>query len=46
MGENARVEKISYALNFIGRALEDLGYESGKSLLDLFNVYYSSIYSL
>lgn len=46
MGENARVEKISYALNLIGRALEDLGYESEKSLLDLFNVYYSSIYSL
>ncbi|MEO2508878.1 alanine--glyoxylate aminotransferase family protein [Clostridium paraputrificum] len=46
MGENARVEEISYALNLIGRALEDLGYESEKSLLDLFNVYYSSIYSL
>ena len=40
MGENARLEEISYALNLIGKALKDLGYVSEKNLLDLFNGYY------
>lgn len=46
MGENARIEEISYVLNLIGKALKDLGYVSEKSLLDIFNGYYSSIHSL
>ena len=46
MGENARIEEISYVLNLIGKALKDLGYVSEKNLLDIFNGYYSSIHSL
>ena len=46
MGENARIEEIFYVVNLIGKALKDLGYVSEKSLLDIFNGYYSSIHSL
>lgn len=40
MGENARVEGISYMLNLLDNALKDLGYKSDKSLLELFNKFY------
>lgn len=40
MGENARVELISYALNLIDKGLKDLGYKSDKYLLPLFNKRY------
>ena len=41
MGENARREKITYALNIIDRGLKDLGYKSNKDLLSLFSKYLS-----
>lgn len=37
MGENARREKITYALNIVDRGLKDLGYKSDKDLVSLFN---------
>lgn len=36
MGENARVENITTVLNAIDNGLKDLGFNSEKSLLDLF----------
>lgn len=39
MGENARIEKIVYALNTIDRGLKDLGFNSDKELVGLFNKY-------
>ncbi|WP_160686697.1 alanine--glyoxylate aminotransferase family protein [Clostridium sp. C2-6-12] len=39
MGENARREKITHALNIIDRGLKDLGYKSDKDLVSLFNKY-------
>ena len=39
MGENARVEKIVYALNVIDNGLKDLGFKSDKELVVLFNKY-------
>lgn len=41
MGENARREKVTYALNIIDRGLKDLGYKSDKDLVSLFNKYLS-----
>ena len=37
MGENARIEKIVYALNTIDNGLKDLGFNSNKNLVTLFN---------
>lgn len=39
MGENSRREKIIYALNTIDNGLKDLGFNSDKSLVMLFNKY-------
>ncbi|MBK1809764.1 alanine--glyoxylate aminotransferase family protein [Clostridium sp. YIM B02505] len=39
MGENAREDKIIYALNVIDKGLKDLGFNSEKSLVGLFNKY-------
>ncbi|MCE5222417.1 MAG: alanine--glyoxylate aminotransferase family protein [Clostridium sp.] len=39
MGENARIEKIVYALNTIDKGLKDLGFKSDKELIALFNKY-------
>jgi aspartate aminotransferase-like enzyme len=41
MGENARREKITYALNIIDRGLKDLGHKSDNDLVSLFNKYLS-----
>ena len=41
MGENAKIEKITYALNIIDRGLKDLGYKSDKDFVSLFNKYLS-----
>lgn len=40
MGENAKEEEISYALNIIDKGLKDLGFKSNRSLLELFNKHY------
>lgn len=40
MGENAREEKILYALNTIDKGLKDLGFKSEKQLVTLFNKHY------
>lgn len=40
MGENARVDKITYVLNMIDFTLRDLGYKADHSLVELFNEYY------
>ena len=42
MGENARIEKIIYALNTIDKGLKDLGFKSDKELVGLFNKYLES----
>lgn len=39
MGENARIEKIVYALNTIDKGLKDLGFKTDKDLVELFNEY-------
>ena len=39
MGENARNEKIMYALSIIDRGLKDLGYKTDKDLASIFNKY-------
>ena len=39
MGENANVEKTSYALSLIDKALKSLGFKSEKDLSNLFNQY-------
>ncbi len=39
MGENARIEKIVYALNTIDKGLKDLGFKTDKDLVKLFNKY-------
>ncbi|WP_315072856.1 alanine--glyoxylate aminotransferase family protein [uncultured Clostridium sp.] len=39
MGENAREEKIVYALNVIDKGLRDLGFKCDKDLVELFNKY-------
>ncbi|GIM28358.1 hypothetical protein CPJCM30710_10240 [Clostridium polyendosporum] len=39
MGENAREDKIVYALNAIDNGLKDLGFNSDKELVGLFNKY-------
>lgn len=39
MGENARIEKIVYALNTIDKGLKDLGFKTDKDLVALFNKY-------
>ena len=39
MGENARDEKLVYALNTIDKGLKDLGFKSDKDLVGLFNKY-------
>lgn len=39
MGENAREDKMVYALNVIGKGLKDLGFNSEKELVELFNKY-------
>jgi aspartate aminotransferase-like enzyme len=39
MGENAREDKIVYALNAIDKGLKDLGFNSDKELVGLFNKY-------
>ncbi len=39
MGENARLEKIVYALNTIDKGLKDLGFKTDKELVGLFNKY-------
>lgn len=41
MGENAFEEKIVYALNIIDKSLRDLGFESDKNLVELFNRYFN-----
>lgn len=41
MGENAKLEKIVYALNILDRGLKDLGFKSNMSLIDLFNKYFN-----
>lgn len=40
MGENAREEKLIYVLNTIDKGLKDLGFNSDKQLVTLFNKYY------
>lgn len=40
MGENARVESIIPVLNFLDMGLKDLGFNSDKNLVELFNKYY------
>ena len=42
MGENAKLEKIVYALNILDRGLKDLGFKSNMSLIDLFNKYFNN----
>ena len=42
MGENARIEKIVYALNVIDNGLKDLGFDANKSLVALFNKHLES----
>jgi aspartate aminotransferase-like enzyme len=37
MGENAREEKLVFALNTIDKGLKDLGFKSDKELVGLFN---------
>jgi aspartate aminotransferase-like enzyme len=39
MGDNAREDKIIYALNIIDKGLKDLGFNSEKNLVGLFNKY-------
>lgn len=39
MGENAKLEHISYVLNTMELALEDLGYSNNKSIVNEFNKY-------
>jgi aspartate aminotransferase-like enzyme len=39
MGENAKDDKIVYALNIIDKGLKDLGFISDKELIKLFNKY-------
>ncbi|GKU26997.1 pyridoxal-phosphate-dependent aminotransferase family protein [Clostridium folliculivorans] len=39
MGENAREDKIIYALNIINKGLKDLGFNSEENLVGLFNKY-------
>lgn len=36
MGENARTDKVVYALNIINKSLKDLGFETSKDLVELF----------
>ena len=36
MGENARTDKVVYALNIIDKSLKDLGFETSKDLVELF----------
>ena len=40
MGENAREDKVIYALNIIDKALKELGFKTDKDLVKLFNNYY------
>lgn len=40
MGENARIEKIIYVLNILEKSLKELGFETSKNLVELFNKYY------
>lgn len=39
MGENARLEQITDALNTIDKSLKDLGFKSDNQLVSLFNKY-------
>lgn len=39
MGENSHKDKIIYALNVIDNGLKDLGFNSNKGLVELFNKY-------
>ncbi|HJG97105.1 MAG TPA: aminotransferase class V-fold PLP-dependent enzyme, partial [Romboutsia timonensis] len=41
MGENARLEYVVYVLNTIDKSLKELGFDSDKNLVELFNKYYS-----
>lgn len=40
MGENARLEYVVYVLNTIDKSLKELGFDSDKNLVELFNKYY------
>ncbi|QAA34536.1 pyridoxal-phosphate-dependent aminotransferase family protein [Clostridium manihotivorum] len=39
MGENAREDKLVYALSIIDKGLKDLGFETDKNLVSLYNQY-------
>lgn len=41
MGENARLEYVVYVLNTIDKSLKELGFDSDKNLVELFNKYYA-----
>lgn len=41
MGENARLEYVVYVLNTVDNSLKELGFDSDKNLVELFNKYYS-----
>ena len=41
MGENARLEYVVYVLNTVDKSLKELGFDSDKNLVELFNKYYS-----
>ena len=40
MGENTRLEYVVYVLNTIDKSLKELGFDSDKNLVELFNKYY------
>lgn len=40
MGENARLEYVVYVLNTVDNSLKELGFDSDKNLVELFNKYY------
>lgn len=46
MGENARLELITYVLNILDISLRELGFNSNKNLVDLFNKHYSNVLEL
>lgn len=46
MGENARLELITYVLNVIDMSLKELGFDSNENLVELFNKHYFNVLEL
>lgn len=42
MGENSRYDRTIFVLNVLDKAIKDLGFESDKNILVLFNKYYKN----